>query len=264
MSTAYIYNGFGQYEERDGKKGIALQYAGVDFFLPYQTVTVIPNFMLREVDHDKSTPQGDSVGELIYQSIMVPGERVAEELLMKQIPVRNHDMGIIQIKGKATGKTIEAFSGFSTEGAPIFFEVLEKVPTPTELFEAEDLCKRYKEARIQDYFQSKRERMTGGHGRLHPDPQTRTFMEELGIDDLDDISAHAQKQSGLSIEDALKLIEKVREGDEVNGAALLDAVKTVRKTGKAQLAQGKPKSLGLAERKAAFNAAEKEKEEANA
>jgi hypothetical protein len=253
LSTAYIYNGFGQYEEKDGKQGITLGYAGIEFFLPYKEVTVIPNFMLREVDHDKSTPQGDVAGELEYMSIMVPGERIAEELLMKQVPIRNRDMGIINIKGKATGKAIQAFAGWSTEGQVITQEVLEKEPTPTEIFEAEDLCKRYKETMIQDYFQSKRERMTGGKGRLHPDPRTRTFMEELGIEDLDDVTAHAQKQNGLTAEEVAKLIEQVQSGEKLNGAALLAAIETVRKTGKAQLTSRKRSIIKKEEKKEEVN-----------
>lgn len=93
-------------------------------------------------------------------------------------------------------------------------------------------------------------------------------MDELGIEDLDDVSAHA-KAGGIPL-DLIKMIldSKVANQEELNGM-LRDAVETVRKSGKAQVAPTKlsgnkhySPSLGLAEHKAAYEAAEKAREEA--
>lgn len=256
MATGYIYNGFGHYEERDGEQGIALKYAGLEFWLPYQKVTPIPNWTLREVDHDKSTPQGDAIGELVYMNVIVNGQRIVEELTAKQIPVPQKDMGIIPIQGKSTGKMIEVPSGCSAEGVLITSEVMEKEPTRSEVIDAESKALAYKQMIIAEYFQSKRERMTGGHGRLHPDSMTRAFMNELGVEDLDDVTAHA-KNAGFSPESLRKFGEElVNATSEAIAGNLATAVNQVRTSQKAQLAPSRKKNhhLNLAENKAKWDA----------
>jgi len=253
LATGFIYNAFGKYEDREGEKGITLNYAGVGFWLPYQRVTAIPNWNFREVDHDRSTPQGDSVGELVYMNVIINGQRVVEELCMKQVPVPNHDMGIIPIEGKTTGKMVMVPAGVTAEGVALTVEVAEREPTRPEKEKAENLCRAYKEKVVADYLQSKRERMSGGQGRVYPDARTRMYMEEMGIEDLDDVTAHA-KNSGLN-PDLLALI--LKEVGKANSEAIAEnivtAVETIRKAQKAQLspnAKHGKRSLGLAEEKA--------------
>ena len=269
MATGRIYNAFGQYETRDGEKGITLHYAGVPFWLPWQKVTTIPNFTFREVDHDKSTPSNGEAGELIYMSLPIPGERVVEELCMKQIPIPNRDMGILPIEGKSTGKSINVHAGWSANGQKLMSEVVEHEATRSEIAEAERLTKEYKNAMVQDYFQSKRDRMTGGQGKNRPDAITRRYMEELNIEDLDDVTAHA-KNAGLN-PDLLALI--LREVGKANSEYIADnivtAVETIRKSQKAQLSPSQAgrrrTSMGLDKNKAEYEAREaaKEKEMVN-
>lgn len=247
MGNAYIYNGFGQYEDRDGQKGIAIRYAGLDWWLPYQKVTAIPNWTLREVDHDRSTPPGGEKGELVYQNVIIQGGRIAEELCDKQMPVAYKDMGILTIQGKPTGRNIIVNAGCMAEGVPITTEIPEREATASEIADAEIKCKRYKERIVADYFQSKRERMSGGKGRLHPDATTRRFMDELGMEDLDDVTAHA-KNSGMNPEVLRMILTEVAKAvTEQNADTMLKAVQSVRSRGKRQLAPERIRNGEVAE-----------------
>ncbi len=259
MSTVYVYNAFGPYDERTGKYGTALSFSGTEFFFPYQEVTVIPNWTFRLLDHDKSTPQQGDKGETIYQTTIIPGHVLANELLERQVPYSNKTKGLLPITGKATGKSVEMFSGCDGEGNHITTEINEKTATPAEVASAEALAKRYKETVVQDYFQSKRQRMAGGNGQLHPDPQTRLYMDELGLEDLDDVSAHTKAaQGGLTPEMVKAIIEATSKSNKVNTEALREAIATIRRAGnEPQVAKGKPKSLGLAENAAKYDEKQK-------
>lgn len=266
MSLACVLNLYGKYEERDGGVGMTVSYGGRDFWLPYEQVSYFPNWTFRDVDQDKSSPDPDSgiVGEVVYTNTIVRGERLAEEICNKRMPHSLADMGVIPIVGKTTGKTIVVPAGVSDDGTELTTEVAEREPTPSEKRLAAANAKAYKEKVIADYFQSKRERMTGGRGKIYPDPTTRAYMEELQIEDLDDVTAHA-KHAGYS-PDFLKAL--LKEVGQENAAAiaqnLAGAVDSVRKAGKAQLSNNlsgkRHVSLGLAERKAAYDAEQAAKE----
>lgn len=202
MATVAIYNGFGKYETNDKKeKGITLMYGGVPFWLPYKKVTYLPDYTFREVDHDKTAaPEGEE-GVLTYKTVRVSGARVAEELLETQIPVQNKEKGIIYIgreKKNQTGAFTNVYAGITEEGIELTAEVAEVEPTEAEVSYAERLARAYKEQVIQDYFLSKRERMTGGKGRLTPAGMVKVFMDELGVKDID--AMPAQQSSGSNLE----------------------------------------------------------------
>ncbi len=191
MSTAMIYNAFGKYEDRDGELGLTLTYAGIPFWLPYQKVTYFPNWNFRELDHDKSTGERGQFVPQVYLDVRVTGDRIVEELTMKQVPRPNRDMGIIKIEGTPTGRMLKVPAGTDAESnQKLTAEVAEVTPTPQEIATGERLCKAYKEAAIAEYFQSKRQRMSGGQGQLQPAEQIRLFMEELGVKDLDAVENH--------------------------------------------------------------------------
>ena len=59
---------------------------------------------------------------------------------------------------------------------------------------AEQLSNEYKKLLVEEYFQSKRERMSGGHGRMTPLGMTKVFMDELNVADID--------TPGLTVTDA--------------------------------------------------------------
>jgi hypothetical protein len=255
MAVHYIYNSFGPYEEVDGVKGTTIKFAGHNFFFPFQRTTPIVNFIFREPDHDKSTPAAGEKGELIYQLVPVSAETLIFELLDKQIPYTHKQMGIVPVAGKATGNLISVFAGFNIDGSKNYIEVSEKVATPKEVSEAEVLALRYKEEHVQEYLHSKRETMKGHPGRKSPDKMTRLFMEELGVQDIDDLQAHMKQVSnGLGMEDVIKIAELIAQREEISKAKLEEAVASVRKAGKAQLAPGKPKSLNLAANKEKWEA----------
>ena len=235
MATGYIYNGHGDFDEKDGVKGVALSYAGKMFFIPYQGVLAIPNWIFREVDHDRSTPSTGEVGVVSYMNTMVSGDRIVRELTEGGKPHSAKEMGIIAIEGKATGRIIVVPAGSTAEGEPVTTEVQEKEATKAEAAAAERASEAYMKARIADYFQSKRERMTGGTGRLHPSERERQYMEKLGVEDIDDVGAHQKSAGGLDPEVIRTIMEVSRESNEINGAKLLEAVATVRRRGKAQL-----------------------------
>lgn len=191
MATAAIYNGFGKYEKNGrGETGITLTYGGVPFWLPYKKLTYIPDFTFREVDHDKTTAEEGEEGVLTYKSFRVSGERIVEELLETQVPTPNKDKGIIRItSAKRTGKFLDVYAGITEEGQAVTVEVPEVEMGEGDAAQAERLARLFKEQTVQEYFQSKRERMAGGQGRLTPLGLTKVFMEELGIKDIDALPA---------------------------------------------------------------------------
>ena len=210
MSTGYLYNAYGKYETAEsGELGITLSFAGVGFWLPFEKVTPIPNYNFREVDHDKSTPSGGQVGALVYMNVRVPGDKIVDTLANGQIPYSNSFRGIQTVTGKRTGKMLPICEGRDAEtGAALMTEVPEVVQTSDEAFEAEKAALEYKQRIVADYFQSKRERMLGSPGKSHPDKLTRTFMDELGVEDIDDVSAHAKK-AGIDPEALRVLIQEL-------------------------------------------------------
>lgn len=256
MATAYIYNGFGRYEERDGVRGITLNWARLPWFLPFEQVTTIPDWTLREVDWNASTPDGDEPeGRLVYKTFVIPGKRVAEELIMTQVPYKNRDLGIIEIVGKPTGNIISVPSGCMLDGSPMFSEVREVEVTSSERKEAEALALDFKKRLINAYFQSKRERMAGGKGQLFPIGSVKLFMDELNVEDIDDVSRHQRATAGVDPALISAIIEAVMKGQEINGARLLEAVETVRKKGQAQLTNSKHgrRSIGADEYREAYD-----------
>jgi hypothetical protein len=216
MSTAVIYNGFGQYEQNEhGQKGITLGYGGMSFWLPFDKVTYIPDFTLREVDHAESTPPAGQEGSLIYKSARVDGRRIAEELLEIQVPYANSKKGIILIentKEKRKNSYVEAFAGYTEEGAVIKTEVQEVEPTQAEIDDAHARARAYKEEMVGNYFQAKRERMAGGQGPIVPLGLIRVYMRELGIKDIDDVARQletAVATPGVTMEQLLLVVREI-------------------------------------------------------
>ncbi len=217
MSTAAIYNGFGQYEQNnEGQKGITLPYAGLGFWLPYRKVTYIPDWTLREVDHDlTAASNGAEEGFLTYKAHIVPGNRIAEELLETQIPFKNSDKGIILITPDQTKRKpsyIHVPAGFSEAGQRLTSEVQEIEPSPFDIAEADRRAQAYKQEVVQSYFQAKRERMAGGQGPIVPTGLIKVFMAELGVQDIDDVSRQIQAAAatpGMTIADFAAVMERV-------------------------------------------------------
>ncbi len=237
MATGFIYNAFGHYEEFKGEQGINLYFGGVPFWLPYQKVTAIPNWTLREVDHDRSTPQGGTKGVLVYQNIIVAGDYIVNELCNKGVPIEQRKMGIIPIAGKPTGKVITVNAGNTVDGAPLLVEISEREATKPERDEAAQLADNYRRNVIAEYFQSKRQKMNGGQGKITPDDRTRMYMDELNVQDNDDVTTHQKAAGGIDIELIKAIVELTRDATNVNAQDLLKAVETVRHGGKAQIVQ---------------------------
>lgn len=203
MSTAAIYNGFGQYETNEtGAKGISLTYGGVPFWFPFQEITYIPDYTMREVDHAASTADNEAESFLTYKTFRVSGLRIAEELLETQIPVKNSEKGMVLLDlatGRKRGNDYQkVLAGVSEDGSYLFADIQEITPTADEKAKADTLAKSYKERTVQEYFQSKRERMAGGHGQVFPTGLVKIFMDELGLKDIDDISR--QQQAPIDLE----------------------------------------------------------------
>ncbi len=188
MSAVAVYNGFGKYETRDNEKGIVLKYGGVDFWFPYKKVTYLPDYTFHEVDHDLSTPKEGEEGVLVYRSFRISGERLAEELLETQVPVPNKDKGFVVLsKANRIGTSINVHAGITEEGARQTAEVHEVKLSESDVQLAERLSYAYKKMVVEEYFQSKRERMAGGHGRLKAEGLVKAYMEELGVKDIDSL-----------------------------------------------------------------------------
>src|SRR6188768_1054954 len=216
MSTIAVFNGFGQYEStNDGQKGITLQFAGVPFWFPFNKVSYIPDFMLRELDHKETAAEG---AEATYLANLMPGETIANEMLESQVPYKNKDKGIIVIPSDAAHRkitTVRVAAGWTAGGTPVVTEVQEVEPTEFEIAEAHRLAREYKQRMVQDYMQSKRERITGGHGRAFPDGLTKVFMDELGVKDIDDVTKSLEGAApGLTQETFLAALKLVMEGQK--------------------------------------------------
>lgn len=231
MSYAAIYNGFGQYETTpEGQKGIKLGYAGMEFWLPFQKVTYIPDFTLREVDHDAtSAANGAEEGFLTYKTFIVSGNRIAEELLETQIPFKNSDKGIILIvpePAKRKNSYVPVLAGYTDLGQKMMTEVQEVEPSQFDIAEAERRASAFKQDVVQHYFQAKRERMAGGQGPIVPTGLIKVFMDELGIKDIDDVSRQIQSAAvkpGMTIEDfALVMQNLLGVRDESLAQRVLD------------------------------------------
>lgn len=266
MATAYIYSAYG-YDNHDGELGHSESYAGREWWLPLGRVTPIPNFTLRELDHDRSTPTTGEVAVAQYLTVIVSGGRIAQELCEKQVPVANALKGIMIIEGKPTGRTVEVFAGWDSEGGRITVEVPEREATKSEVAEAERRCKSYKEAVVSEYLISRRERNNGGRGPKAPSPIVRAFMDELGVEDVDDVTAHA-KAGGIPLELIKMILDSKVTSKEDLTKMLNEAVETVRKAGKAQVAPTKlsgnrysSPSLDLAANKAKYYAEHPEEAE---
>lgn len=228
MSTVAIFNGFGRYEQtNDGQKGMTLLHAGIPFWFPYDQVTYIPDFTMREVDHDKSTANGEEEGVLTYRTFRLSGERIAEELLETGIPFKESEKGLMVItatpaKRKTTTQTI--FSGVSEEGTKLFTDVPEIEPTEYEIAEAHNRARAFKEQVIQQYFQTKRERMAGGHGQLFPTGLIRVYMTELGVRDIDDVTRQLETAAatpGITLETLTQLIQAIVAASKSEPAAVI-------------------------------------------
>jgi hypothetical protein len=227
MSTGYIYNGFGQYEKNAaGEKGITLMYAGNQFWLPYKKVTPLPDFTLREVDHDKSTPPAGEEGFLVYKEVRVSGQRLLEEMTETQIPVKNREKGIIPVlvhPDKFTGHVVHVYVGSSETGQLMFDDVRELKASEEEIASAELLASEYKATRVQEYFHSKRERIGGGKGQLFPTGLVKTFMAELGVEDIDAVVMKPQQQAptaGLTIQDVMALFKELQATSQPQNSGL--------------------------------------------
>lgn len=198
MSTVAIYNGFGKYEiDEKGVNGITLMYAGVPFWFPYKRITYLPDFTFREVDHNASTPEQGEEGFLTYRTHRVSGERLAEELLDKQEPVPNKDKGLLKLEKPRPkgGAPVNVYAGITEDGTILTAEVNEVLVSDADVARAEKLAQEYKEQVIQEYFQSKRERLAGGHGPLVPRGFTKIFMTELGVKDIDALPTQSQNSN---------------------------------------------------------------------
>jgi hypothetical protein len=205
MSTIAVFNGFGKYEQtQDGQKGITLKFGGVPFWLPYDKITYFPDYTMREVDQDKSSPGGQVQGELVYHTFRVSGDTIVDILLENGDTHKNSDKGIIVIpsEGHRKDSYIKVSSGYEIDGRPIFESIQEIVPTALEIQEAHRLADIYKQTVVQEYLQSKRERINGGVGQTTPSGLTRVYMDELGIKDLDDVSKSLEQSgaNGLTLE----------------------------------------------------------------
>jgi hypothetical protein len=218
MSTVAVFNGFGQYEmKNDGQKGITLKHGGVEFWFPYDEVTYLPDFTMREVDHRESSSEGDEESVLIYKTFRISGNRLAEELTETQIPYANSKKGIIVISSDRTKRKdsyVEVFAGVGDDGTRLTTEVQEVVPSDFEIEDAHVRAREYKEEIVQLYFQAKRERLAGGHGPIFPTGLIKVYMKEMGVKDIDDVTRQLETAAatpGISTEQLLTLIKSVIE-----------------------------------------------------
>jgi len=216
MSTVAVFNGFGQYEmKNDGQKGITLKHGGVEFWFPFNEVTYLPDFTLREVDHRESTSDGDEESFLVYKTVRISGNRLAEELLETQVPYANSLKGIVLISSDRTKRKdshVEIWAGTSEEGTRLTTEVQEVEASEFEIADAHAKARAYKEEIINQYFQAKRERLAGGHGPIFPTGNIKVFMKELGVKDIDDVTRQLETVAatpGISNEQLMLLIQGI-------------------------------------------------------
>ena len=262
MATAYILTGLGDDKHPDtGERGDMLYFAGQGFWFPFEKVTPVPNMTFKELNHSRSTAERGEVSELLYDSVAVRGDVIAITLTENQVPYPNKDKGIIVVEGKSTGKPITVNAGFTADGEQLTVDVIEKEATRAEMERARELALAFKHRVITDYFQSKRERMTGGQGRIHPSKLERKYMEELNVQDIDDVTTHQKEAGGVNAEMIKLIIEETAKASEVNASTLREAIATVRKQGKAQVSRTKPIPLNLRKNAAEYDAKQKEAEE---
>lgn len=198
--TGYIYNGYGRYETRGKEEGITLKYCGTEFWLPYKKVTAIPDFHIRELDHQATAEAWEEGDEnaMIYRVVRFPGVRIVEELTMTQEPVKNKEKGILPLTPSrdkfVKDKYVKASAGVDENGSLLFEEVPMLIPSPEEVALAETLSQEYRRVKIEEYFDSRRERMSGGIGQKAPTGLIKEYMRELNVKDIDQVTL-AQQQS---------------------------------------------------------------------
>lgn len=205
MSTGYLFNGFGSYETKGKEKGITLTYGGVEFWLPYKKVTPIPDFNFRELDHEATAEEWENGNSkaMIYKVNRVPGARICEELTQTQQPIKNSEKGIISLlvhRDKLSEKWLRIPAGYDENGTPQVEEVRELKPSLDEVTLAETIALEYKRLKIEEYFDSKRARLAGEQGHLRPQGLVKKFMEELGIEDIDQVTLQTRKPQSMSPE----------------------------------------------------------------
>ncbi len=216
MSSVAIWNGFGCYEQtNDGQKGITLKHGGIEFWFPFEQVTYIPDFTMREVDHRESASDGDEESILTYKTFRISGQRMAEEMLETQAPYKNSEKGIIVVPSDSTKRKnsyVTVFAGVGDGGERLTTEVQEVEVSELDKAEAARKARAYKEEILQQYFQTKRERMAGGHGQLFPTGLIKVYMKELGVKDIDDVTRQLEAVAaspGMSNEQLAILIQNI-------------------------------------------------------
>jgi hypothetical protein len=235
MSTVAVYNGFGQYESNNnGEKGITLSHGGVAFWFPFEKVTYLPDFTMREVDHRESSSDGDEESVLTYKTFRISGNRLAEEMLATQVPYPNSEKGIIIIssdRSKRKDSYVKVRAGFSDEGVVLTTEIQEVEASEFEIAESKRLAREYKEQIVQLYFQAKRERLAGGHGPIFPTGLIKVFMRELNIKDIDDVTRQLETAAatpGMSNEQLALLIQSIITAAKGDSTPAVAAPKVVQ------------------------------------
>lgn len=215
MSTVAIYNGFGGYETKDGKQGVTLTHGGVPFWFPYEGVCYIPDYTMREVDHDKSSADKEEESVLTYKTFILKGERIAEELLETQIPHPNSAKGFAIVIPSAADRQAQKYitipSGYTEEGSALTTDVMAVTPSDNVKAVAKQKADEYKTEIVRAYYQSKRERMSGGHGQLFPIGSVKRFMDELGLKDIDDVAVK-NAAGGSDLAELIKLLVPALQG----------------------------------------------------
>lgn len=200
--TGYIFNGYGRYEKKGKEEGMTVKYLGVEFWLPYKKVTAIPDFHFREFDHMATAEEWEAGNESarIYRVLRVPGVRVVEEVTMTQEPVKNREKGVLPIPGTrdrlSKDKYVKVSAGVDEDGTLLYEEVPVVTPTEEEINLAETLSFEYRKTMIENYFDSKRERMAGGIGQKHPTGLVKEYMRELDVKDIDQVTLAQQQAAG--------------------------------------------------------------------
>ena len=231
MSTVAIYNGFGGYETKDGKQGVTLTHGGVPFWFPYEGVCYIPDYTMREVDHDKSSADKEEESVLTYKTFILKGERIAEELLETQIPHPNSAKGFAIVIPSAADRQAQKYitipSGYTEEGSALTTDVMVVTPSDNVKAVAKQKAEEYKTEIVKAYYQSKRERMSGGHGQLFPVGSVKRFMDELGLKDIDDVAAK-NAASGSDLAELIKLLVPALQGQTPKDNDLANVVASLK------------------------------------
>lgn len=244
MATGYVYNGYGRYEKRGKEEGMTLRYAGVDFWLPFKKVTAIPDFHFRELDHQATAEAWEEGNEsaMIYRVLRVPGARIVEELTMTQEPVKNKEKGVLPLlvhRDKlAKDKYIKVSAGVDEDGTQLTEDVPVLIPNPEEVALAETLCLEYRRAKIEEYFDSKRERMAGAIGQKAPTGLIKEYMKELGVKDIDQVTV-AQQQTEARTHTPALAPEVLQDFLALLAAAINQGIKPAQAQELAKKAAGK-------------------------